>query len=134
MTPAEQLIQDYDIEVDICDDPSEFADYFRDCGSDYFECGQGFYQDEATVIVQLGDTYFNVYLEAEIGSQKMERGERFYSVENIIKVEWEVIPTPELRAKCQYSIVATLTDFDQRRLVEYFEEHNISHTIDKILI
>lgn len=136
MTPQEQLILDYNIQIDICNDPSEFDAYFRDCGFEYFQCGQGYYEDQATVIVQLGNEFYKVVINAIIGSQKVEFGDRLYWIEDIDTVEWEQISAPALKHVTQYAIVATatLTDVDYNELLNYFNVKNISYTIDKILV
>jgi len=74
---------------------NQIEDYFKDCGSEYFDCGQGYYDDGKELIVKIGPKFFSVYLEAEIGSAKQDRGDRLYWVEDIESVKWEEIEKPK---------------------------------------
>lgn len=91
-TPTEQyLIDDWGLfeSKEWLKHPEQIEEYFKDVGYEYFECGQGFYQDEAEVYVKIGDKFYNVYITAEIGSAKQDRGDRLYWVENIESVTYD---------------------------------------------
>ena len=68
---------------------SQIENYFKDCGRDFFDdWTQGEYQDEVNIFVKIGDNFYDVYIEAEIGGQRMEYGENMYHIENIASVTW----------------------------------------------
>lgn len=106
------LIDQYDVIQDTkylkCEEQIE--DYFKDDGSDLFDCGQGYCQDEANVIVKIAQKFYNVTIFAEIGSAKQDIGDRLYWVEKIEKVEWNEIPKPQEKMKKEYQYNLVLTE------------------------
>jgi len=91
-TPTEQyLFDDWDLfeDEDMLKHPEQIEEYFKDVGYDYFECGQGFAQEEASVYVKIGNKYYDVTINAEIDSSKQDRGDRLYWVESIESVTYE---------------------------------------------
>ena len=110
------LIDDYGvletIDISTVDD---IVDYFTDMGPDYLDCGQGYYQDTDTVIVKIGDKFYDVTFTAEIGSSKQDRGDRLYWVERINKVTFEERPKPEPKVKEE---MVTITRKEYNRLLE----------------
>jgi len=72
----------------------QIEDYFSEDYAEFFDCGQGYYQDKANTIIKIGKKYFDVTLLAEIGSSKQDRGDRLYWVEDIEKVIWKRIEKP----------------------------------------
>lgn len=87
----------------------QISDYFSDMWIDYLPCGQGFYTDEAKVLVKISDYFYEVIIKAEIGSQKQDRGDRLYWVENIESVTYKEIPKPitKKRYLTEYSLLLT---------------------------
>ena len=77
----------------LCEE-SDIVPYFKDSGIDFFDCGQGYSQDEATVIIAIHDTYYEVTMKASIMSSKQDRGDRLYWVEDITDVTYTEIPEP----------------------------------------
>ena len=71
--------------------PELIEGYFTDCYHEYFDCGQGYYEDEVTLFCQIGEKYYKVLLEAEVVSAKQDNGDRLYWVDCIHKVEWEEV-------------------------------------------
>ena len=82
------LIDDYGVEEDVkyLTDPSQIEEYYKDCGRDYLDCGQGYFQEEAVLLVKIKDKFYEVCIEAEIDGNKQDRGDRLYYVERITKV------------------------------------------------
>jgi hypothetical protein len=87
----------------------QIEDYFKDCGQEWLECGQGYAQDEATILCKIADKFYEVKIEAELGSSKQEYGDRLYWIDEITSVDYEEITKPEPKEKfvCKYSLVLT---------------------------
>lgn len=118
-TETEQyLIDDYSIvEFEDLKHESEIEEYFKDCGYEYFNCGQGYYSDGVDVLLKIGNKFYQVELYAEIGSAKQDRGERLYWVESIRMVKWKQIDKPLPKPK-NYSIDISEMNIDQYNLVK----------------
>lgn len=106
-------------------DESQIKEYFEDDYSDYFDCGQGYYQDEADVIIKIGPKFFNVHLEAELGSQKQDRGDRLYWAECLENVTWKEIPKPIKKKTKTVSYVFELNDDEESRLNIFLSDNGI---------
>ena len=66
--------------------------YFKDCGNEYFDCGEGYYQDESTIYVQLDSgKIYEVHMEAICEGNKTDWGDRIYFVDEITKVEFKEV-------------------------------------------
>ena len=66
--------------------------YFKDMGKEYFDCGEGYYQDESTIYVQLDSgKIYEVHMEATCEGNKTDYGDRIYFVDEITKVEFKEI-------------------------------------------
>lgn len=87
----------------------QIEDYFKDCGQEWLECGQGYAQDKAEILCKIGNKFFKVELKAELGSAKQEYGDRLYWIDEISSVDYEEITKPEPKEKfvCKYSLVLT---------------------------
>ncbi len=89
---------------DIIEDPrwlsseDTIESYFKDVGREHLDCGQGYYEDEATVMCKIGDDYYEVSITAEIGSAKQDWGDRLYWVEKIESVTYTRKPTEDVLA------------------------------------
>ena len=67
----------------------DINNYFMDCGADHLECGQGFYEDDVLLKVKTADgNIYEVRIEADIESQKMDVGDRVYWVDVIRNVTY----------------------------------------------
>lgn len=86
-------------------DESQIVDYFMDCGQESFECGQGYFQDEASVFVRIKDDYFIVTIHAEIFSSKQDVGDRLYYVESITDVRYDPISEQEYKDRTNMGII-----------------------------
>lgn len=104
---------------------SDIEDYFEDNGRDYFDCGQGYYMEETSVICKIGEKFYEVEIEAEIGSSKQDIGDRLYWVERISNVEYEEIskPTPKRKELYQYNVL--LTEEQRLKLEVFLKENHI---------
>ena len=121
-TPLEEyLVKEYSVIKDTTGlkDTSQIEDYFKANGYDYFDCGQGYCQEEADQIIEISGVYYLVKMEAEIGSSKQDRGDRLYWVENIDSITWEIIDKPQPKLRIDYKIDLSLT-VDQ---AAYLENH-----------
>ena len=66
--------------------------YFKDMGKEYFDCGEGYYEEEATIYVQLDSgKIYEVHMEAICDGNKTDFGDRIYFVDEIIKVEFKEV-------------------------------------------
>jgi len=99
--------------------------YFLDNGPEYFDCGQGFYQNEAILLVKVGDKFYDVTIEAEIASAKQDSGDRLYWVDNITNVSYEERdkPLPKELEDIQYNL--SLTESQKTRLESFMKENFI---------
>lgn len=84
-------------ETDGLNDESEIVEYFKDCGHEYFECGQGIYQDEAELVIQIKDSYYTVTLSAIVLGNKQDRGDRLYYVDEITDVVYSKASTQDYK-------------------------------------
>ena len=100
----EYLVEQYQVIMDktYLKHTSQIPDYFHDCYQDMFDCGQGYAQNEANAIVFINDKFYSVEIIAEIGSQKQDRGERLYWVENLESIEFEEIEKPKKKPSTIY--------------------------------
>ena len=100
----EYLISQYNVYQDenYLTHESQIEEVFKDIGSEYLECGQGYCQDEVEIIVKIGKKFYNVNIHAEIGSAKQDRGDRLYWVEDIDRVTYEEIEKPKFKEELYY--------------------------------
>lgn len=87
----------------------QIKDYFKDNGYDHFECGEGEYEDEVEVTVKIGDEYFEVFMSAEIGSQRQDRGDRLYWVEDVTTVTYKKVSTFAAQTKARQELLSAIT-------------------------
>lgn len=127
------LIDQYDVQEDErwLKSTDDIVDFVRDT-EDLFECGQGFYQDEATMLLKIGDKFYRVTAYAEIGSAKQDFGDRLYWVERIRKVDYEEIskPMPKEVLAVQYNLNITA---DTKAYIEkFFKKNDIEFSIGEV--
>jgi hypothetical protein len=126
------LIDDYGgIEEDIkyLNDPDQIEEYFKDCGRDYFDCGQGYFQTEAILLVKIKDKFYEVCIDAEVYGDKQDHGDRLYYVDNITKVSYVEIPKPLPKDQITLSFEVTMSAEKVRFLTHFMEEHNLPYKI-----
>jgi len=103
--------------------------FFKDCGSDFLDCGQGYAEDEKTIICKIGDKFYEVEIKAELGSSKQEIGDRLYWIENIESVEYEEIPKPLPKERTSYRYDMDLTGYQKYELEHKMKELNIEFDV-----
>lgn len=128
----EYLIKDYDVLEDERYLPSieSIVPYFKSLDSrGYFDCGEGYYQDEHEQLIKIKDKFYRVTITAEIGSQWMDVGDRVYFVESIKNVEYIEIdkPTPKKKVTTIIKVVCTRENLDS--LEEFVRERAIYYEI-----
>lgn len=127
------LINDYDVFEDIkwLTDESQIENYFTDNYDDLFDCGQGYYQDEANLICKVKDKFYEVAVKADIGSQRQDRGDDIYFVDYINSVEYEEIdkPLPKDREIVTYTI--SLTKSEKVSLENFMNENSLKYELDE---
>ena len=96
-----------------CSDINEqmIEDHFKREGGEYFDCGQGYYQEEVYVLISIGDVFYKVELSAEIEHAKQDQGLELYSVDYISSVKYKEIPKPQ--PKERFSITIRLIDVSE---------------------
>ena len=68
------------------------VDYYKDCGKEYFDCGEGYHQDDATIYIELDSgKIYEVNMEAECEGNKTDYGERIYFVDKITSVTFKEV-------------------------------------------
>ena len=90
---------EYDLES-----PDEIEELFLDVGADFLDCGQGFYTEKDTIHIFLNGKSYAVTITGTIGSQKQDRGDRLYYIDDIESVTYVEIPTPEPKERKNYSL------------------------------
>lgn len=86
---------------------------------DFFDCGQGYYEDEIVKIVKIGANFYNVTIKAEIYSSKQDRGDRLYWVESIQSVTYAKIDKPLPKEKIT-TIYTITTSKDNQSIISKF--------------
>jgi hypothetical protein len=102
---------------------SEIVEYFTDNGSDFLDCGQGYYQDEAEIICKVSDKFYKVNIKASVVGQKQDVGDRLYWVDEIRSVTYEEIEKPKPKEKMVVTYHLELTK-EQKRALESFMRQN----------
>jgi len=127
------LIDDYGVIEDkkYLKTNDDILPYFKDVGRDYFDCGQGYYQDSAEVIVKIGDEFIKVTIIAEIESAKQDRGARLYWVESIKDVILEDMDKPEPLDRKSYKITLDNLTLNDINFIEHLlKENNFKYKIE----
>lgn len=124
------LIEQYDVFEDpkYLTKESEIIDYFMDGGSDYFDCGQGYFQDEANFICKIGSKFYDVTIYAEIASAKQDVGERLFWVDDILNVEYRETEKPRPKDKTNVSYNLSITKKQKDKLEEFMRENFIDYS------
>ena len=111
--------------------PLQIEDYFLDCGTEYFECGQGFAQDEAYLIVKIGSKFYNVRIKAQIESSKQDFGDRLYWVEGFESISHSEIPKPQPKPVQSFIFNVNAIDEKLQRLKTFLTENNYTFKINQ---
>ena len=68
------------------------VDYYKDMGKEYFDCGEGYYQDDATIYIELDSgKIYEVNMDAECEGNKTDYGDRIYFVDKITSVTFKEV-------------------------------------------
>lgn len=105
----------------------EMEEYFERNGSDFFECGQGFYQDNVDFICKIGDKFYIVELKAEILSEKQDVGDRLYWVDQVTFVGYKEIPKPQPKERVNITYTLELNTDQKQALECFFKKNNIDY-------
>lgn len=108
---------------------SDIKDYFVNCGSEWLDCGQGYYQDEADIIVKVDEKFYEVHIEAEVYSSKQDHGDRLYYVDRITEVIYKEIPKPIPKPLYKATISIDATAEQIVMVLGHLKEHNIKHSM-----
>ena len=121
------LINEYNVfeDEDYLTNENQIEEYFKDNGRDWLDCGQGYAQNEAEIICKIGEKFYNVSIEAEIGSSKQDYGDRLYYIDYISYVKYEEIdkPLPKEKKRVKYELL--LTKGQKKLLEDYMKEMHI---------
>ncbi len=107
----------------------DIVEYFEDAGYEYLPCGQGYFTREAGVFVGIADKYYRVTLKGEIESEKRDRGDRLYWVENIISVTFVEVSAETVRYAVQDGILTQLGILHQKMSALHLTIAHIRDTI-----
>ena len=70
----------------------EIVDYWKDMGKEYFDCGEGYYEDATTIYIELDSgKIYEVNMEANCEGNKTDYGERIYFVDEITSVTFKEV-------------------------------------------
>jgi len=82
----------------------EIVEYFMDMGADFLDCGVGTWTESKMIRIFLDGKSYAVTIKGEISSQKQDRGDRLYYVEDIKSVTYVEIATPAPMDRKNYSL------------------------------
>jgi len=121
------LVDQYDVFQDKKWLISEFQieEYFSSGDYDYFDCGQGYYEDEVILLVKIGKRFFDVTIYAEIGSAKQDVGDRLYWVDSVEKVEYTEVDKPVKKEKVWVDYSIKISDENKILLEKYLKRKGI---------
>ena len=121
------LIDQYDVYQDEEYLTSEYQikENFSEYVSDYFDCGQGYYEDEAVIIVKIGKRFFEVTIKAEIGNSWQAQGDKLYFVEKVESVKYIEIDKPKKKEKVFYEYSIEMKEKEKVLLDEYMNKNKI---------
>lgn len=105
----------------------DIVPYFEDSAYDLLECGQGYYENEKTVICHTDNKFYKVTINAEIGSQKQDRGDRLYWIEDVNSVIYEEIEKPKPKDRTTVMYKVWVTDDEKIQLEVFMNENGISN-------
>lgn len=99
--------------------------YFKDNGREYFDCGQGYYEDEISLLAKVGDKFYQVFIEAEIMSAKQDYGERLYWIEDVRDVTFKEVSKPVEHTADTFSYKLELTAAQKSKLESFLDDNEI---------
>jgi len=85
--------------------------FFEEEYHDHFDCGQGYYEEQVSLIVMtIDEKFWVVTLIAEIYSAKQDCGDKLYWVESLESVESEEITPKEAQDKINCDIDSIISE------------------------
>ena len=123
------LVEDYGVIEDkrYLTEEKDIEAYFKDEAYDYFDCGQGYYQDKTSVLCCIGSKFYKVKITAEIGSSKQDRGDRLYWVEYIDSITYEEIEKPKPKDRNIYEYKVWVTNEEKSKLEGFLSDNCINY-------
>jgi hypothetical protein len=122
------LIDDYGIiENKDLTSLDDIVEYYKDCGYELFDCGQGYYEDEKTIWVKIQDKFYSVSISAEVWGDRQDHGDKLYYVESIKSITYFEIPKPEPKEKHIIQLKMCLTDDRWCDLTAYLTANKIEY-------
>lgn len=126
LTP--ELKEQYDIfsSLNFLVTEDDIIPYIKDIALDYFDCGQGYYEDKKNFIVYLhsDDQYYKVTVTADIMSAKQDRGDRLYWVDGINDISLTKIDEPKLKDTTPRTI--TVQAYQYNKAIDLLHKADIS--------
>jgi hypothetical protein len=121
------LTEEYDVFEDenYLTNEGQIEEYFMDCGREFFECGQGYYDEEVDLICKIEDKFYVVVIRAEIMSSKQDVGDRLYWVDEIREVTYKEIEKPQPRERVRVGYNLDITEQQQSNLEYFMKQNNI---------
>lgn len=102
----------------------DIVNYFKDNGTEYFDCGVGYYEEDAEVYVKTKDSkIFEVLIKAECVGQSNDYGDKTYFVDRIKSVNYSEISELEYQ---QNSLVNTLCHIENKLEELYTKQRKLN--------
>lgn len=121
------LIDDYDLIVIENETELRSIERYEDF-TQFFDCGQGYYEDTIEQYVFCNDKYYIVTLTGQIGSQRMDVGDRVYWVDEIESIEVKEIEKPQPLKREDIRIEMNgLTDGEKSLIKDFLNKNKIKH-------
>lgn len=111
---------------------SQIEKYFSEDMYDFFDCGQGYYEDEVELIAKIDNKFYKVIVKAEIDSSKQDHGDRLYWLEGVQEVSYKEIEKPKEKVKKTINISFEGTYDDEIKIRSFLKENGIKYNIEKI--
>lgn len=124
------LIEQYDVlESEYIEKEEDIIPYFEDDGHLFFDCGEGYYEDEVDLICKVGNKFYLVEIEAEVYGHWQDRGDKVYKVENITSVKYKEIEKPKEKTTTKLTYHLTLSKEQRTALNIFLSENEISYEV-----
>ena len=127
MKTEQYLFDEYDLFVNetYLSTESDIEPYFKENGSDWLECGQGYCQDTADIFCKVGDKFYDITIIGEVTSSKQDVGDRLYWIDYIKSVTWRETMKPEKLDEFVISYKIEATKFNIDELEQFMTSNKI---------
>lgn len=121
------LFDEYDLIEDVnwLTNVNEIKEFILGDLRQFFQCGQGYYNDNVDLLMKIQDKFYKVNAKAEITSAKQDRGDRLYWAESIESVTWKEVDKPLPKLKTTKSYTFELTTYQEQELDNFIKEQKI---------